>query len=194
MEAEIVTATIKSRSLYSILKTMICLSPLALGWGFHTARGNEGAENPQQRNPKQLDIQKSKSPSDPESREPVTTRDVERIVETLSLNLMPCTDDGFRDLMQSWWAIQTIEGGRDAVPMLVQTIKGAHYFAGGVEWDVLKLIGPNAEQAVPDLVDLLKSAINNRTVPGDQLRPSLPLCVMSSQQSGRKGCPRPPPL
>jgi HEAT repeat protein len=140
-----------------ILLAIGCLVSLAFIQGSRTSSGEgsytpvEGFQ-PRTENPALEHRPKYLGP------ESVSAQDVNGLVETLSHNLSPDTDHGRRAILQSFWALQTIDGGRVAVPMLMCVFKEHGPLSGTVAGDLLEEIGPNAEGAVPGLVELLKSA------------------------------------
>ena len=87
-------------------------------------------------------------------------QEIADLLRMLGGNLMPCR--GLRDQMRSFWALQAIDGGRAAVPLLVEVLReGPNTTAGAFADDYLGELGASSASAVPELAALLK-AFNDR--------------------------------
>jgi HEAT repeat protein len=82
-------------------------------------------------------------------------KEVREIVLRASGREMLCTDREQRAFFQSWWAIRTTRVSRAAVPLLMEAFKDPRLSTGGLGDSLLEEIGPDAEAAVPELIELL---------------------------------------
>ncbi len=110
-----------------------------------------GSLDPADADPRQAAYSGAKTDAAPVVRRVANDREIAILLEEFSSNLAPCC--GTQRLTQSFWALQTINGGRPAVPALIRWLKAGGPTPLAVYY--IEEVGPQAEDAIPDLVELL---------------------------------------